>query len=214
MNFSLLAEASFFETYWLVFVLLGLIIVLYVVSFVRKKKYNEQSQNMLNTLKPGAKVKTYSGFYGTIVSVKETTDGKVLLLEMGEGTKVSYTTIDANAVYGMDSKEDVVYDKEGNIIVKEDKKAKNISSDKAKAIKEFEKLEDSKTEVKEDKTVLGKKSETKSKNKQADKNAKAEIKPVAETKTEVKPSVDAKPEVKPATEIKAETPKKVKKVKK
>jgi len=156
MNFSMLADiGSFFSQYWIVFVLLGLIIVLYVVSFVRRKKYTEQTQNMLGKLQPGVKVKTYSGFYGKIVSVKETTDGKVILLEMGEGNKVSYTTIDANAVYGVDMKEDVVYDKDGNIIVKEDKQTnKKISADKEKALKEFEKIEDKKPEVKEEKTVL------------------------------------------------------------
>jgi len=156
MNFSMLADiSSFFSQYWIVFVLLGLIIVLYVVSFVRRKKYTEQTQNMLGKLQPGVKVKTYSGFYGKIVSVKETTDGKVILLEMGEGNKVSYTTIDANAVYGVDMKEDVVYDKDGNIIVKEDKQTnKKISADKEKALKEFEKIEDKKPEVKEEKTVL------------------------------------------------------------
>jgi len=166
MNFSMLADvASFFSQYWIVFVLLGLIIVLYVVSFVRRKKYSEQTQNMLEKLKPGVKVKTYSGFYGKIVSVKETTDGKVVLLEMGEGNKVSYTTVDANAVYGVDMKEDVVYDKDGGIIVKEDKQAnKKISTDKEKALKEFEKIEDKKSEIKDEKTVLtDKKAEEKKK---------------------------------------------------
>lgn len=138
MSFSMLAETGFFQQYWIIFLLLGLIIVMYVVSFLRRKKYSEQTQQMLGELKPGTKVKTYSGFYGIIVSIKETTDGKVILLEMGEGSKVSYTTVDANAVYGVDRKEDVVYDKEGNIIVQEDKKEIKASAEKEKAIKEFE----------------------------------------------------------------------------
>lgn len=188
MNFSLLADATadFFSTYWIVFVLLGLIIVMYIVSFVRRKKYNEQSQNMLNTLKPGVKVKTYSGFYGTILSVKETTDGKVLLLEMGEGNKVSYTTIDANAVYGVDAKEDVVYDKDGNIISKEPKQSKKVSSEKEKIIKEFEKLEAEKAEEKAEKPTEVKteaKPEAKKEETPKATEQKAEVKKTATKKT-------------------------------
>ena len=108
--------ASFFSQYWLILVLLALIIVMYVVSFNRRKKYNSQVKEMMDALKPGDKVKTYSGFYGTIVSIKETTDGKVVLLEMGEGNKLGYLTVDANAIYGVDNKQDIVYDKDGNII--------------------------------------------------------------------------------------------------
>lgn len=118
MFFSLLADTStnFFQQYWIVFVLLAAVVLLYVFSFIRRKKVTEQTKQMMDTLKPGVKVKTYSGFYGTIISIKETTDGKIVLLETGEGSKVSYTTIDANAIYGVDLKEDVIYDKDGNIV--------------------------------------------------------------------------------------------------
>lgn len=118
MFFSLLdgTDASFLQQYWMVFVLLAVVILLYVFSFIRRKKVTEQTKQMMDTLKPGIKVKTYSGFYGTIISIKETTDGKIVLLETGEGSKVSYTTVDANAIYGVDLKEDVIYDKDGNIV--------------------------------------------------------------------------------------------------
>ena len=106
--------ASFFSQYWLILVLLALIIVMYVVSFNRRKKYNSQVKEMMDALKPGDKVKTYSGFYGTIVSIKETTDGKVVLLEMGEGNKLGYLTVDANAIYGVDNKQDIVYEQSEN----------------------------------------------------------------------------------------------------
>ena len=142
---NLATSTNFWSQYWLIFVLLALIIVMYVVSFTRRKKYNNQIQDMVNSLKPGDKVKTYSGFYGTIVSIKETTDGKVVLLEMGEGSKVSYTTVDVNAIYGIDAKEDVVYDKDGNIIMEDDK-----VEDKGKEKKETEK-ENLKTKSEENK---------------------------------------------------------------
>ena len=142
---NLATSTNFWSQYWLIFVLLALIIVMYVVSFTRRKKYNNQIQDMVNSLKPGDKVKTYSGFYGTIVSIKETTDGKVVLLEMGEGSKVSYTTVDVNAIYGIDAKEDVVYDKDGNIIMEDDK-----AGEKGKEKKETEK-ENLKTKSEENK---------------------------------------------------------------
>lgn len=142
---NLATSTNFWSQYWLIFVLLALIIVMYVVSFTRRKKYNNQIQDMVNSLKPGDKVKTYSGFYGTIVSIKETTDGKVVLLEMGEGSKVSYTTVDVNAIYGIDAKEDVVYDKDGNIIMEDDK-----TEEKVKEKKETEK-DNSKTKLEENK---------------------------------------------------------------
>lgn len=192
MYSTMLADVgTFFQQYWLVFVLLALIIVLYVVSFVRRKKYTEQTQQMLDALKPGAKVKTYSGVYGTIVSIKETTDGKVILLETGEGSKVSYTTIDANSVYGIDQKEDVVYDKDGNIIDKDEKKEEvktDVNSEtKEKTVKsapvtekKVEQKEEPKTETKkktskpktQTKKTEPKKVETKQEPKQENKEEK------------------------------------------
>ena len=125
MIFSLGAGTGSIVDYWPVLVILVALVVLYVISMVRRKKDMNQAQQMLNELKPGTKVKTYTGFYGTIDSIRETTDGKVVMLKIGEeGGKVGYIEIDANAIYGVDSKTDVVYDSNGNVIVKEDKKAK------------------------------------------------------------------------------------------
>lgn len=129
---SLLAEATgngSNATMWILLVLLGVLIVAYIFSYFRRKKYNQETTNMLNALKPGDKVKTYSGFYGTVVSIKETTDGKVVTLETGDEKHKSFTSIDSNAIYCIDKKEDIVYDTEGNVVmpVSEDEKqeAKN-----------------------------------------------------------------------------------------
>lgn len=128
INTFLADIGTFFQQYWVIFVLLILIVAMYVISSVRRKKYNEQTQKMQEDLKPGVKVKTYSGFYGKIISIKETTDGKVALLEMGEGDKRGYITVDINAIYGVDQKEEVVYDKDGNMIVKENRNKKQLDS--------------------------------------------------------------------------------------
>ena len=109
-------KPGWFEQYWIFIVLAVVLVVLYVVSFIRRRKYNQQVSETLSNLKAGDKVKTYSGFYGTIISIKETTDGKVVLLETGEGKYKSYTEVDINAVYGVDNKAPVVYDSAGNIV--------------------------------------------------------------------------------------------------
>ena len=101
---------------WILLGLLVVLVVMWVFSFMRRKKFNEQTVQMLNDLKPGDKIKTYSGIYGTVVSIRETTDGKVITIETGDEKHKSYTSIDANAIYCLDKKEDVVYDKDGNII--------------------------------------------------------------------------------------------------
>lgn len=104
-----------------------------------------QAQAMINELKPGTKVKTYTGLYGTIDSIRETTDGKVVMLKIGEeGGKVGFIEIDANAIYGIDSKTDVVYDKDGNVIVKDSKEKKvkeekTVTEDKPKPVKKSKK---------------------------------------------------------------------------
>ncbi len=156
MTQNLLAASvgTFFQQYWPVLVILVALIALYVVSMLRRKKDMNQAQQMLNELKPGTKVKTYTGFYGTIDSIRETTDGKVVMLKIGEeGGKVGYIEIDANAIYGVDSKTDVVYDKDGNILVTE-KSGKQEKETKEKA-KEPEKVK----EEKEKKTKKEKKQE-------------------------------------------------------
>ena len=113
---SLLGE-SFLETYGLLLILLiGLMVVMFIIPNAARKKQYQQLQNFINTLKVGDKVKTTSGFNGTIISIRETTDGKIALLEMGEGDKKGYIMVDMNAIYTVDSKEDVVRDSDGKVI--------------------------------------------------------------------------------------------------
>jgi len=113
---ALLGE-SFLESYGLLLLLIvGLMVIMFILPNMANKKQYQQQQNFINTLKVGDKVKTTSGFYGTIVSIRETTDGKIALLEMGEGKKVGYITVDIRAIYAVDEKEDVLRDKDGNIV--------------------------------------------------------------------------------------------------
>lgn len=148
---------DFLSRWWIIIALVILLVVMYVFSAKRRKDYNNQVIEMLNSLRPGDKIKTIGGFYGTIVSIKETTDGKVVLLEMGEGSKVSYMSIDANAIYGVDKKEDIVYDKDGNVIEPDDDSdddkggKKPVAEAEKKPAKKSKKSEKTSTDLEEEK---------------------------------------------------------------
>lgn len=113
MSISLLGEAS----QWIMpGILLAMLVILFGVNIYRNKKFQDKTKNVLEALKPGDRVKTYSGFYGTIVEIKETTDGKVAVLETGSENNRGYMSIDMNAIYGIDEKKEVVLDMTGNPI--------------------------------------------------------------------------------------------------
>jgi len=143
----------------LIIVLVVLLVFMIVSSSIRNKKENEKRMQMINELKPGANVITVNGVYGKIVSIEETTDGKIVLLSTGKGDKVSYMEIHINAISAIDNKQLVVLDENGNDItpmpeekteekveeVKEEPKTetkkskKSIKTETAKAINEEEK---------------------------------------------------------------------------
>jgi preprotein translocase YajC subunit len=106
---------SFFNSSWfLIIVLIVAMALLLLSSFTRRKKEEQYRDDLASHIVKGAKIKTYTGIYGTVVSVRNTTDGKVVLIETGEGDKVSYQQIHINAIYGLDESEDMVIDAEGN----------------------------------------------------------------------------------------------------
>ena len=102
--------AGFADSYMLLIILVVVIVAFLLLSLSRRKK-EESYRNELNSkIVPGAMVKTYSGLYGKVVSVTDTTDGKIVLLETGEGKKVSYQQIHINAIFGIDTKRELVFD--------------------------------------------------------------------------------------------------------
>lgn len=132
-------------------VLLVLIVGIFIMNYFRSKTNRENMQNMVNSIKVGDKVKTYSGFYGTIVEITETTDGKVAVLETGNDKSHGYISIDMNAIYAIDNKQPIVLDENGNIIDQEEKKeVENNQEIKIENIEE-EKTEDKVEEKTEEK---------------------------------------------------------------
>lgn len=110
-----LLGASFFNSSWFLIIVLVVVIgALLMLNYSRSKKESQYREDLNAKIVKGAKVKTATGIYGTVLSVRSTTDGKIVLIETGEGKNVSYMEIHINAIYGVDDKEDLVLDKDGN----------------------------------------------------------------------------------------------------
>ena len=96
---------SFFQSYGLIIILLVAFALIMLYYFFRNKKFQQTEFDFQNSLKVGDKVKTYSGFYGVVEKITETTDGKVVTLKLGEN---SFIDVDIRALMGIDYKELVV----------------------------------------------------------------------------------------------------------
>ena len=145
--------------------LLLLLVVYMFFNFRNRKKQQEEATKRLNELKVGDKIVTHSGIYGEIASMRETTAGKIFVIKTGadeDAKKASYLTINAYMVAGIDEKQDVVLDAEGNVIEPEDQQKLKEEVLKEKAEKE---PEENKEENKEEKP---KKKTTKKSNKKAE----------------------------------------------
>ena len=127
------AAANSNATQWILpAILLVLVIGIFLLNYFRSKKNQESMKNMVDSLKVGDNVKTYSGIYGKIIEIVETTDGKVAVLETGSEKNKGIFSIDINAIYGIDEKKPVVYDANGNVVSEEEPK----EGEKAEEIKE------------------------------------------------------------------------------
>ncbi len=118
--------------------LIGLLVAYVAFGFVNRKKQQEQAMKMLNELKKGDKVVTNAGIYGEIVDMKETNMGKVVTIKTGED-KPCYITLNASVILGIDTKEDLILDENGNPI--DDEKKEDLKTEvlKEKANKTEEK---------------------------------------------------------------------------
>ncbi len=95
---------SFFESYGLLIILIVAFALIMLSYYFRNKKFQDNEQKFQTALKKGDRVKTYSGFYGEVEKISETTDGKVVTLKLG--TK-SYIDVDIRAISGLDAKRDI-----------------------------------------------------------------------------------------------------------
>ena len=105
--FTMLLEetkTNFWSQWGLLIILVVLLVGMFIWNFYRQKKYQKQEEQMMQEIKVGSKVKTYSGIYGTVVGIYESTDGRVAILSLDGKTTME---IDFRAIYGVDQKEEV-----------------------------------------------------------------------------------------------------------
>lgn len=96
-------NASFFQDWGLLIILVVFLVFMLVFSSTRRKKEAKMAEDFANNLKVGDKIKTYSGIYGKILSIKNTPNGKMAVIETGEGKNVSYMTVDIFAIYNIET---------------------------------------------------------------------------------------------------------------
>ena len=89
------------------------LLVMMVWSFRRRKNARIESEKMLDELRPGQRVRTYSGIIGRIKEIREetpahTTDKgvaipavKTVLIETGTDKNSSFMLFDINAIHGV-----------------------------------------------------------------------------------------------------------------
>ncbi|MDR0976084.1 MAG: preprotein translocase subunit YajC [Christensenellaceae bacterium] len=87
-------------------ILIGVVILaMFIMMFMSSKKQmkrQQEQQAMLNELRPGVRVKTYSGIIGTIKEVREVAPSyKTILLETGSAKDKTILLFDIQAVMGV-----------------------------------------------------------------------------------------------------------------
>ena len=92
------------DSQWIMIILLvGIMVAFMVYSNHSQKKRQQETQNMLNAIQPGNKVKTIGGICGDVVEVCP--EDNTFVLETGsEKSGKSYLKFDKQAVYQTDAK--------------------------------------------------------------------------------------------------------------
>lgn len=103
--------------FWVLIGLIVLLAIMMIFRFRQQKKAQAEQVSLLDSLKVGDHVTTHIGVYGRIVKIEETTQGKVFTIETGDKNKCELQ-LDYRYIAGIDNKELVTYDANGNVIEK------------------------------------------------------------------------------------------------
>ncbi|NCB48221.1 MAG: preprotein translocase subunit YajC [Clostridia bacterium] len=140
--------------------LLALMVVYLVFGTINRKKNQEQVVKMINELKKGDKVVTNAGVYGEIASIRETNMGKVVVIKTGheeDSKNASFITVNASVILGLDKKEDLIFDKDGNVVEPIDLKKEVMAEISEKTENKSKEKSAEKTQVKPAKKTTAKK---------------------------------------------------------
>ena len=123
----------------LIVALVAIIVVFMVLNSRSAKKRQQETQDMLNAIRPGHKVKTIGGICGVVVEVDE--EENTFVLETGtEKSGKSYIKFDKQAVYQTDalaSKEEAANEEKTEAEeVKEEAKEEVVEKAEEKAAEE------------------------------------------------------------------------------
>lgn len=86
-------------------VLIVLLVALFVINGMKKKKFNAELGQMREELKVGDKVMTDSGIVGEVVDSYVEEEYKYFVLKSGKGENTGYYTVHGNAIYYVFGKE-------------------------------------------------------------------------------------------------------------
>lgn len=105
-------------------VLIVLLVALFVISGMKKKKFNAEMGQMREDLKTGDKVMTDSGVVGEVVDSYVEDEYKYFVLKSGKGEHTGYFTVHANAIYYVFGKEVQTAEKKVVVVPKKEENDK------------------------------------------------------------------------------------------
>lgn len=111
----------------LLVVLIVLVVALFVISYMKKKKFNTELGQMRDDLKVGDKVMTDAGVVGEVVDSYVEEEYKYFVLKTGKDKNIGYFTVHANAIYYVFGKEE---QKQEKVVVKVAPKAAEPKQEK------------------------------------------------------------------------------------
>ena len=122
----------------LMIVLLLLVVALFVISYFRKRKFNNNLNQLREELKNGDKVMTDSGIVGEVVDSYIEEEYKYIVLKSGKGDKVGYYTVHANAIYYVFGKDVKTLNEQPaeKVVLKVEPKQEEVKSEETKEDKE------------------------------------------------------------------------------
>ena len=147
---NLLLEGNFIDSYGLMIALVVILVVMIIASYIRNRKFKNEAASLIEGLKVGDDVKTYSGFCGKIVAFGEVDGVKTAIISCDKQGYNGAFEIDINAIY---SKTGILPEEQNQEVIE--------SKPEIEAVVEEQSTEIEESEIKEEKPVKKSKKSTK-----------------------------------------------------
>ena len=139
---NLLLEGNFIDSYGLMIALVVILVVMIIASYIRNRKFKNEAASLIEGLKVGDDVKTYSGFCGKIVAFGEVDGVKTAIISCDKQGYNGAFEIDINAIY---SKTGILPEEQNQEVIE--------SKPEIEAVVEEQSTEIEESEIKEEKPV-------------------------------------------------------------